>query len=162
VQQDTPGAKLEEAEAKPAQPEPLQKIAPTVERARALLDRSENDAAMRTLWAVRRRSPKNAAVALLLGHVYFRKAWRTDGLREYGNALLLRASYKQDTLLRRNCVSALEDPTYGSAKALIEKSIGRSALPELRTASKSAKSWMVRARANMLVSQLSSGTKRRR
>ncbi|HEY2745155.1 MAG TPA: protein kinase, partial [Polyangia bacterium] len=90
---DTPGKKLEEALAQ-AEPPPSATPAtksgpkpPSTAQARAELAAGKIDAAIQTLYAVRRHTHGSAEVALLLGHAYFKKLWRNDGLREYDTAI---------------------------------------------------------------------------
>jgi hypothetical protein len=111
--------------------------------------------AIQVLYAVRRRDPKSADVSLLLGHLYFGKMWRTDALREYDLAIKLHAPLKRNGLLIRNCVVALDDPTYKLARAVIRTRIGTAALPELRRAAKSAKNPKIERRAASLAAKLS-------
>jgi hypothetical protein len=111
---------------------------------------------------VRRRAPREPAVALLLGHAYFKKLWRSDGLREYAEAVKLRPALRRDALLRKNVVSALDDPTYPLARAVVRKELGPAALGELRTAARTAKSPKVQRRAAKLVAELSHPARGRR
>jgi hypothetical protein len=111
---------------------------------------------------VRQKDAHNPQVALLLGHAYFRKLWRTDGLREYTSALALRPALRRDPLLVRNAVVALDDPTSRLARALIRKHIGAAALGELRRAAREGKNPKVSARAGRLVRELSPPARRRK
>jgi serine/threonine-protein kinase len=147
---DTPGAQLEQA---PLEPLPG-KRGPTVADAAALLAADKVDAAMKTLYQVRRTSPRDPEVALLLGHAYFRKLWRTDGLREYGVALKLRPTLGRNPNLIRNTVAALDDPTYGHAHWLLRKRIGTAALEELRRVAKVGKNPKIQRRAALLATQI--------
>jgi hypothetical protein len=106
------------------------------------------------LYRVRRRDPRNPQVALELGHIYFDRRWRSDGLREYAAALQLRPALAHDAHLIRNCVVALDDPTYRPARALIRRHLGAAALRELRRAERSARTPRVRQRAAALVGEL--------
>ncbi|HEX9104839.1 MAG TPA: serine/threonine-protein kinase, partial [Polyangia bacterium] len=116
---DTPGAKLEaqqaRAEPPPLAPTPAAKNAaargPSTAQARAELAAGKVDAAIQTLYAVRRHTHGSAEVALLLGHAYFKKLWRTDGLREYDTAIKLMPSLRNNAALVRDTVSALDGPT---------------------------------------------------
>jgi serine/threonine-protein kinase len=145
---DTPGAKLE-AQARGAGRVPIG----AAKRAAHLIAAGKPDEALPLLYALRRQAPKNELVARLLGHAYFRKQWRTDGLREYDTALQLRPQSRADRLLVKNAVAALDDPTYGAARALLRGRIGASALPELRRAARD-KNPLVQKRAARLVADL--------
>jgi serine/threonine-protein kinase len=171
VPSDTPGAKLEEA----ARQEPPPTVnapaghaapaaaarAPTLQDAERLIGAGHFDEAVRTLYAVRRHSPRSAAVALLLGHAYFHKMWRTDGLREYYVAMRLSPSLRYNKTLQRNVVSGLEDPTYRLARAVIKTRMGVAVLGEVRRAAHSARTLKVRQRAAKLAWQLTHRRRRR-
>jgi hypothetical protein len=119
------------------------------------------DQAIQTLYAVRRHNPRSAATALLLGHAYFSKLWRTDGLREYDTAIKLSPSLRWNHTLVRNVVAALDDPTYRLARAVIKARLGRAALAEVRRAARSKKNPRVQQRAARLAQQLAHGKHRR-
>jgi eukaryotic-like serine/threonine-protein kinase len=156
---DTPGKKLEEAqehapEPTPAPTAPSKSAVPTTTQARAELAAGKVDAAIQTLYAVRRHAKGSAEVALLLGHAYFKKLWRNDGLREYDAAIKLKPSLRNNAVLVRDAVSALDGPTHHLAYAVIWTRIGRVALPEVRRLARTAKTLRTRARAAHLAQQL--------
>ena len=122
----TPGAQLEAAT--PAPPPTAPPRRETIADAKKLLTDGKIDEAVQMFYRLRRAQPKSAAIALWLGHAYFRKLWRTDGLREYGAAIAASPAVKRDALLLRNVVVGLEDPTFRLARALIKKKIGNVAL----------------------------------
>jgi len=93
-------------------------------------------------------------VALLLGHAYFKKLWRNDGLREYDAALKIMPSLRNNGALVRDVVSALDSPQHHLAYAVLWTRIGRSALPDVRRLARTAKNPRTRARAVHLVQQL--------
>jgi serine/threonine-protein kinase len=144
----TPGAQLEAAASAPAGK-------PSIDTAARLLSTGKVDSAIQMLYQVRRTAPRSPAVPLLLGHAYFRKMWRTDGLREYDSALQLRPTLRYDKQLVKNVVAALEDPTSRSAHALVKARIGAAALPELRRAAHSAKDPKVQRRAARIAAEVS-------
>ena len=119
---DTPGAKLEQAveqAAPPPAPTPTpagraKAKLPTTQDAQKLIAANRFDEAIKMLYEVRRHAPKSATVALLLGHAYFHKLWRTDGLREYDTAIKLSPMVRRNLMLVRNTVAALDDPTIAS------------------------------------------------
>jgi eukaryotic-like serine/threonine-protein kinase len=159
---DTPGAKLEEQQqqahaAEPPAPAPSVKSAPkapSVAQARAELAAGKIDAAIQTLYAVRRHTKGSAEVALLLGHAYFKKMWRTDGLREYDTAIKLMPSLRNNAALVRDTVGALDSPQHHLAYSIIWMHIGKPALGDVRRLARSAKSVRTRARAAHLVHEL--------
>ncbi|HEX6835696.1 MAG TPA: serine/threonine-protein kinase [Polyangia bacterium] len=159
---DTPGAKLEEQQARAPEPPPPPSTpaaknapkAPSTAQARAELAAGKVDAAIQTLYAVRRHTKGSAEVALLLGHAYFKKQWRTDGLREYDNAIKLMPSLRYNAALVRDTVGALDGPTHHLAYSIIWTRIGKPALPEVRRLARSARTLRTRARATHLAQQL--------
>jgi serine/threonine-protein kinase len=154
---DTPGAKLEES-APRAEPAKKPKLADAVK----LINAGDLDEGIQLLYLLRRASPKSGAIALWLGHAYFRKLWRTDGLREYDDAIDWSKPLRRDSQLIRDSVAALDDPTYRHARALLRKKVGTAALPELRRAAKEGKNARVQVRAARLVAELSKQARRRR
>jgi hypothetical protein len=135
---------------------------PTLAAAARLLEGGKIDEAIQTLYAVRRRAPREPYAAVLLGHAYFRKQWRTDGLRAYADAIALRASSKRDRTLIRNAVAALDDPTYRRAHWLIRARIGSSAVAELRHTARASHNPRVAQRAKRLADRLDPPRKRHR
>jgi serine/threonine-protein kinase len=160
---DTPGAKLEAQEAhkpEPSPPPPATPAArntpkpPSIAQARAELAAGKIDAAIQTLYAVRRHTKASAEVALLLGHAYFKKQWRTDGLREYDGAMKLMPSLRYNAALVRDTVGALEGATHHLAYAIIWTRIGKPALPDVRRLARTGKTLRTRARAAHLAHEL--------
>ncbi|HXU70060.1 MAG TPA: protein kinase [Polyangia bacterium] len=160
---DTPGAKLEAQQARAPEPAPPPSTpaaknapkGPSAAQARAELAAGKVDSAIQTLYAVRRKTKGSAEVALLLGHAYFKKSWRTDGLREYDTAIKLMPSLRYNGALVRDTVGALDGPTHHLAYSVIWTRIGKPALPDVRRMSRSAKNPRTRARAAHLAAQLS-------
>jgi hypothetical protein len=109
---------------------------------------------------VRRTAHGSAEVALLLGHAYFKKLWRTDGLREYDNAIKAMPSLRWNAVLVRDTVSALDGPTYRLARAVIKARIGAAALSEVRRAAHTSKSPRTRTRLTRLAQQLAHARRR--
>ena len=91
---------------------------------------------------------------MLLGHAYFKKLWRTDGLREYDTAVKLMPSIRHNAVVVRNTVGALDGPTYGLARAVIKARLGVAAVPEVRRLAHTTKSPRLRIRAARLAQQL--------
>jgi len=150
---DTPGAKLEAASRSPSpRARPVR-----VQTASRLLAAGKIDDAIQLLYQLRRQNPRSADVALLLGHAYSRKLWRSDALREYGEALKLQPSLRNDRVLQRNAVAALDDPTFKAASAFIRARLGSAAAPELRRTSRQSKNPKVQARAARLAGELTDG-----
>jgi hypothetical protein len=150
---DTPGARFEEQAPTPGGTS-------TTKEAARLLAAGRIDPAIQMLYAVRRRSKRNSDVALLLGHAYFRKQWRADGLREYDTAIKLSPGLRRNGTLIRNTVGALEGQTYRYARAVIRVRIGAPALPEVRRLARTTRSPKLRVRAVRLAAKLSHGRRR--
>jgi serine/threonine protein kinase len=148
---DTPGAQLE-ASSPPEAPKP--KAAPKLADATKLLSAGKTDEAIQLLYALRKRTPRSAEIALQLGHAYFRKLWRADGLREYETAIAIRPTAKREPLIHRNAVAALDSHNYKLARGFIKFRLGALALPELRRAARSKNSTLA-IRASRLANQLS-------
>ncbi len=166
---DTPGARLEQeivgtpsgtTPARPPMSAPAHAKPLTTRDAQKLLAAGHVDEAIKVLYDVRSHSTRNAGAALLLGHAYFRKLWRTDGLREYDAAVKLEPALKRNQLLQRNAVSALDDPTYRLARAVIKFRLGSAALGEVRRAARSSPNPRVKKRAAHLAAQLGHGRRR--
>jgi hypothetical protein len=149
---ETPGAQLEAATAAPAPSPVVHKD--SLKDAVHLVTGGKPDEALPMLYRLRAKSPRSAEIALWLGHAYFRKLWRTDALREYRTALLLRPQLRREALLIRNAVVGLEDPTYGLARVLLLKHVGVAALPELRRAARGSVNPRLRVRATLVGAQI--------
>jgi hypothetical protein len=156
--QDTPGAQLERQAAQPGTPS----RPATVRHAGLLIAKGRIDEGLEELFAVRRRSPRDADAALLLGHAYFRKNWRSDGLHTYAEAIVLRRSLRNDKALQRNIIRGLDDPTYRLARDILRKYVGSAAAPELRLAAMRSDSPKVKKRAALLYEQLKPPPPKRR
>ena len=152
---DTPGARQEAAAAGSAVRKPHLKDAVR------LINGGKVDEGVQVLYQLRKEHHDSPDVALWLGHAYFRKLWRTDGLREYDMALEGRPSLRHDTLLVRNAVAALDDPTYRLARGLLRKRVGTAALPELRRAVRDPKNARIQSRATRLGLELAHGRRRK-
>ena len=156
---ETPGARLEAASrATSRRPGPNARPV-RVQLATRLLGLGKTDDAIQLLYQLRRQNPRSAKVALLLGHAYSRKQWRSDALREYGEALKLQPSLRNDRALQQNAIAALDDPTFKAASAFIRARLGPVALAELRRMSHQAKSPKVQARAARLAVDLADGAR---
>jgi serine/threonine-protein kinase len=159
---DTPGTRLEAEAVRATPPAPASAGPPKLADAAKLLAANRTDEAIQLLYRLRRATPKSPDVALLLGHAYFKKLWRSDGLREYTTALQLRPSLRKDARLRKNVVTALENPTSRRASALIRAHLGAAALPELRAAARTSPSPKAKRRAASLAAELTRRSARRR
>lgn len=120
-----------------------------------LLRAGRRDEAVAGLEKLRRKHPKNAYVAYLLGNLYFERRWWTDGMKAYRAAIQNNRAYRGRATLNRNVIRALGSAkTYGRASYLIRNDIGRAAIPFLRVAARTDKNPTVRARAERLLETL--------
>ena len=157
--QATPGARLEAASRSSSHRPGASARAAHLKDATRLLMSGKLDDAIQTLYRLRAQNPHSADVALLLGHAYFRKQWRSDGLREYSEALRLRPTLRTDRQLQRNAIVALDDPTFRAANAFIRARLGTAAIAELKRAGYQATSTKVQTRAARLAVELASASR---
>jgi serine/threonine-protein kinase len=156
---NSPGARLEASSR--ARPAASARKPPRLADARRLLQAGKIDDAVQELYQLRRQNARNPEVALLLGHAYFRKQWRSDGLREYDEALRLQPSLRRNSQLIHNVVTALDDPTFKVASALVHARLGTAALGALKRAGRDAKNLTVQKRAARLAVELAEGGRTR-
>ncbi len=124
---------------------------------RALVAQRKIDDAIAGLRALRRRDPRNAELAYMLGDLYFEKGFFRDGLSRYREALKLKPNLRTRVSVQRNAIAALgTDKSYARARALILRDLGPSIVGRLRTAQKRDPSRVVRQRAKSVLAQLSS------
>ena len=158
---DTPGHRLEaDANAADRARGAPPRKSPRLAGVAQLLAKGQVDDAVSALYQLRRARPRSAGVALLLGHAYFRKVWRSDGLREYESALAWRPSLRGDPLLVRNTVVALDDPTFKPARALIRNRLRAAALRELRRVARDAGAGKAQGRAARLAAEVARKARR--
>jgi hypothetical protein len=87
-------------------------------------------------------------VPYLLGNLYFEKRWWTVGMEHYAEAIAKNRVYRTKATLNRNVIRALGDGrTSRMASTLIQRKIGRAALPYLDRAARSDPNKLVRVRA---------------
>jgi len=124
-------------------------------QARALARVGRYDEALSALRDLRRRQPKSAVLAMAIGDLLFARGYWTDALSKYRETIRLDGRYRRRAGLQRNAIRALDDTrTYGPARALLVKDIGRAALGQLQKAAKSGSSKTLRARAAAVLSAL--------
>ncbi len=130
---------------------------------RALVQAGKLDKAIAGLRGLRRRDPQNPELPYLLGDLYFKKGYWSDGLSRYRQALSLRHSLKTRQSVQENAIEALgADKSYARARALILRDLGPSAAERLRHAQKHNASAAVRARAKSVLAQLKKGPSSKR
>jgi hypothetical protein len=122
---------------------------------KALIDAGKIDPAIAGIRRLRRQDKDNPQLPYLLGELYFKRGWWSDGLAKYREAIRMRSSYRERASIQKNAIEALgADKTYARARALIVRDIGRTIGPRLRTAARSNPSDTVRARAKSILRQL--------
>jgi serine/threonine-protein kinase len=142
----------------------------TLADVRALIRKGDDDGALAGLYRLRRARPapsraRGAQIATLIGSLYFDRRWWTDALREYRFACHLEARARRDSTLVNNTVRMLADHnTYFRARRLILDTLGRAAVPALRTAIGSTTAPDLRHRAQHVLTELThkSGASHRR
>lgn len=107
------------------------------EGAVAAAENEDREVRIRHLHALLRETPKSPSVLYELGKLYFDKDWGSEGLAAYRGALSANERLRRDARLNRDAISALDEPkTRDQARALIVKSIGKPAIPFLRSAAR--------------------------
>jgi hypothetical protein len=129
--------------------------AASLQAARKLVSAGKHDEALRMLNELRRASPHDAGIYVLLGHEYFTKGACAETIAAYIQAVGEDARTGRDPQLVRESIACLEDDRTQKARPFIRNKLGAAALPELRAASRSGKSAGVRQAAAELVQELS-------
>ncbi len=141
----------EPSEPKPP-PRPAVPLAKTLPAVQALIKKGEREAAISSVHAMWRRTPKDARLPYLLGNLYFDKRWWTIGMQYYHAAIARSPAYKNNPTLIRNVISAIGLPkTRGKATFLLTKTIGAGAKGYVRTASRTHADPSVRKAAQDLL-----------
>lgn len=126
----------------------------TLADAEALIRDGKTEAAIAGLQKLRKAHPNVAHYHLLLGNLYFQKAWWGDAMDHYREAIRLNPSYKKRPALNRNVIQALgSNKSNRKASVIIQKSIGKAALPYLREA-KNDENPLIRKRAAAILKRM--------
>jgi hypothetical protein len=95
---------------------------------------------------------------MLLGHVYHRKLWLRDAVKEYDRAVVHAPDLHSDpTMLSRAIDCMKRDKVAPKAMRFLVQRAGRAAIPELRAAAKEHSSPQVRRHAAKLLEQIAAG-----
>jgi serine/threonine protein kinase len=128
----------EEAETvvdKQAPPEVKPQLATTIKGAVALIQQNKPDLALQSLNVLWKTNKNSAYIPFLLGNLYFDKAWWSVAMDHYKIAIAKNAGYKSNATLIRNVIRTLGSiKTNKRAQAFLKFTIGRPAVPYLRTA----------------------------
>lgn len=136
----------------PTKPPPAVPLAKTLPAVQALIKKGEREAAISSVHAMWRRTPKDARLPYLLGNLYFDKRWWTIGMQYYHAAIARSPAYKGNATLIRNVISAIgNSKTRGKATYLLTKTIGAGAKGYVRTAARSHADPSVRKAAQDLL-----------
>ena len=105
--------------------------------AHELIDRNRISAAIKLLSKWTRSKKYDGRAAFLLGTLYFRKMYWSDGFKNYELALEREPRYRDHPLLVSNAVAALASRSKPwLARKFILEHLGRRALPDLEQAAK--------------------------
>ncbi len=127
----------------------------SVADARAVAARGHVDAAIRGLHDLRRANPRDGAVLLALGDLYFQKGWGSEGLAAYRDALAVDPSARTNPALIDHTVASLASAQDADlAQAMLARQIGRRAEPALRRAAKTTGDDALRTRIGAILHQL--------
>ena len=78
---------------------------------------------------------KDGRADLLLGHIYFRKLWFSDGIKEYGKAVRRMPSLRSDATMQRNVINVLRRSDVAArAIGFLADTLGDAAIPALEKA----------------------------
>ncbi|MFT3922781.1 MAG: protein kinase [Myxococcales bacterium] len=122
---------------------------------KALVAKGKVDAAIRGIQQLRRQTPHNPMLPLMLGNLYIDKNWWSDGLAKYREAIKLSSGIKKNPRVQRDAIKALGvDKVYARARTLLVRDIGRSAVSALKRAASHDPSKDVRKRASSVLKQI--------
>ncbi len=128
----------------------------SIKDVRILIDEGRTDEAINGLRKLRKDTPKNAYIVLLLANLFFEKTWWGDALEHYRAAVRMSPAYRSRQDVNKNLIAMLGGKKiYRKAAMVIQNDLGRHALPHLRRAAKRDKSPMIRKRAGQLVKKIS-------
>ena len=130
-------------------------LAATVREAVMMLKAGRRDDAFASLRALWGKSPDSAYIPFLLGNIYNDRLWWSVAIDHYKVAIIKNGAYRGNAVLNRNVIRMLASPkTQRKATAFLSKTIGRSAVPYLRSAAKTEKNRNLRTRAAALAKQI--------
>lgn len=128
---------------------------PDLAAVRKLIKRGQKRTAIKKLVQLQRQHRQSAAIAYLLGNLYFDRLWWKDGLDAYRGAIRLNPAYREDPVLIRNVVRNLMSPRqHWRGAQFLEREIGPPALPYIEEGTRS-KSASVRKRSARLLRRMS-------
>jgi len=127
----------------------------TVAEAVQMIKAGKRDLALASLHDLWKKTPKSAYIPFLLGNLYFDRLWWGVALDHYKAAIAKNAEYKKNSVLNKNVIKMLgSSKTVRKAQGFLRWTVGRAALPYLRSAAKSHENATVRKRAAALAKQI--------
>jgi serine/threonine-protein kinase len=128
----------------------------TLDGAKTLITRGDREGALRVLHELRRRHPKDAQVAMLLGDLYFDKHLWHESVAAYEEAVTDDPSLKSNAHVNQQVIETLADAgTRDHTRTVIVNRLGAAALPFLKIAAKNHKDPNVRQACTALIATLS-------
>jgi tetratricopeptide (TPR) repeat protein len=131
-------------------------VAPTIERAKALIASEDYEAAIDMLKTARKANPQNAELAFLAGKAYFGQLYWTDGIDSFRSAIKLDPSYREnDELLKTVLKGFLTTPDIDDRIAgFIERDLKDAMRPYLQETADTHPKKNLRARARAELERL--------
>jgi hypothetical protein len=103
--------------------------------------------------------PDDGRQHLLLGHIYSRKLWRKDAIKEYRRAIAQAPGLRSDPTMLRNVIGFLgKDKTVPRATRFLQRTVGVAAVPALKQASAEHTNPRVRRRAARALERIEGAT----
>lgn len=130
-------------------------LAKNVGDAIQLIRDGKRDLALASLQALWKHNRASAYLPFLIGNLYFDRGWWTVAMEHYTIAIAKNPAYKRNGTLVRNLIRALASPkTRGKASTFLRRTIGRSAVPNLKYLAAHDPNPVVRKQAAALAKQL--------
>ena len=130
-------------------------LAGSVAEAVQLIKDGKRDLALASLNALWKQSPKSAYIPFLLGNIYYDRLWWSVAMDHYKAAINKNGRYRANPVLNQNVIRMLASPkTQRKATGFLRSTIGKWAVPHLRTAAKSEPNDRVRKQAAALAKSI--------
>jgi len=127
----------------------------TISDVHKLIGQGEIDEAIYGLHVLRDKSPYNPYYPFLLGDLYCERGFFGDGLAKYREALRLSDGYKKRASIQANAIRALgNDATRLRAHVLLERDLGKDALPALEAAANNLAEPELAERARLIAGRI--------
>jgi serine/threonine-protein kinase len=137
------------------QPAPAPALATTLPAAIQLIKDGKRDVALASLQALWKKSPNSSYIPFLLGNLYYDQRWWGVAMDYYKAAISKNAAYKGNQTLNRNVIRMMASPkTVNRARSFLRTTIGRPAVPYLKSAAKTEANPNVRKLAASLAKQI--------